>query len=133
MRTHCRGQRREETFENVLRNPLAFPAKPAISAEAQDLISKLLVKDPAGRLGTKAGAEEIKAHPWFEGVNWPLLRQQTPPYVPRKAAAQQQAQQQAQQPGGGFAPGAAAAGGSGKGSSVDSAGGAAGATAFDNY
>jgi serine/threonine protein kinase len=48
-----RGQRREETFENVLRNPLTFPAKPAISAEAQDLISKLLAKDPAQRLGTK--------------------------------------------------------------------------------
>jgi hypothetical protein len=37
----------------VLRNPLTFPAKPAISAEAQDLISKLLAKDPAQRLGTQ--------------------------------------------------------------------------------
>lgn len=39
------------------------------------------------QLGTHAGAEEIKSHPFFEGVNWALLRQQTPPYVPRKAAA----------------------------------------------
>lgn len=54
----CRGQRREETFENVLRNPLTFPSKPAISPEAQDLISKLLVKDPAQRLGT-----QVSAHP----------------------------------------------------------------------
>ncbi|KIY92675.1 hypothetical protein MNEG_15287, partial [Monoraphidium neglectum] len=38
-------------------------------------------------LGTRAGAEEIKAHPFFEGINWALLRQQTPPYVPRKTAA----------------------------------------------
>jgi hypothetical protein len=52
----CRGQRREETFENVLRNPLTFPSKPAISSEAQDLISKLLVKDPVQRLGTKVRA-----------------------------------------------------------------------------
>ncbi|KAI8463717.1 MAG: putative blue light receptor [Monoraphidium minutum] len=85
--TPFRGARREETFDNILRNPLAFPAKPAISAAAQDLISKLLIKDVAGRLGTRAGAEEIKAHPFFEGINWALLRQQVPPYVPRKAAA----------------------------------------------
>jgi hypothetical protein len=49
----CRGQRREETFENVLRNPLTFPSKPAISPEAQDLIGKLLIKDPLQRLGTQ--------------------------------------------------------------------------------
>jgi serine/threonine protein kinase len=49
----CRGQRREETFENVLRNPLTFPSKPAISSEAQDLIGKLLIKDPLQRLGTQ--------------------------------------------------------------------------------
>jgi hypothetical protein len=34
----------------------------------------LLVKDPAKRLGAATGAEEIKAHPWFENVNWALLR-----------------------------------------------------------
>jgi hypothetical protein len=39
------------------------------------------------QLGTKAGAEEIKSHPFFEGVNFALLRRQRPPYVPRSAAA----------------------------------------------
>lgn len=71
-----------------MRQPLAFPAKPVISPEAQDLITQLLVKDPAKRLGTRAGAEDIKKHPWFEGVNWALLRHQTPPYVPRPAQQQ---------------------------------------------
>lgn len=52
-----RGQRREETFENVLRSPLTFPSKPVISSEAQDLISKLLAKDPAQRLGTQVGGD----------------------------------------------------------------------------
>ena len=48
--TPFRGQRREETFENILRNPLAFPAKPAVSEAARDLITQLLVKDPAKRV-----------------------------------------------------------------------------------
>lgn len=116
--TPFRGQRREETFENVLRNPLTFPSKPAISAEAQDLIGKLLVKDPAQRLGTQAGAEEIKKHPWFDSIDWALLRHQQPPYVPRKAQQ---------------AAAAAAAGTGTKTGSVDSGGSAGAAGAFDNY
>lgn len=72
----------------MLRQPLSFPSKPVISPEAQDLITQLLIKDPAKRLGTKAGAEDIKKHPWFEGINWALLRHQIPPYVPRKAQQQ---------------------------------------------
>lgn len=85
--TPFRGARREETFENILRNSLPFMTKPVISDAARDLISKLLEKDPKERLGSMAGAEEIKAHPFFAGVNWALLRQQEAPYVPSKAAA----------------------------------------------
>jgi hypothetical protein len=63
-----RGARREETFENVLRNPLTFPAKPAISPQAQDLMRQLLVKDPAERLGSKTGrplhAAAVKGQGW---------------------------------------------------------------------
>nr|AML79589.1 putative LOV domain-containing protein [Asteromonas gracilis] len=80
--TPFRGMRRDETFDNVLNAPLKFPAKPSISPEAQDLISLLLVKDPSKRLGTRTGAEEIKAHPFFKSVNWALLRNEPPPYVP---------------------------------------------------
>lgn len=67
-----------------------FPAKPTVSPECQDLITQLLVKEPAKRLGTRAGAEEIKQHPFFKGINWALLRNEPPPYIPRrlsKAAA----------------------------------------------
>lgn len=52
--TTPRGARREETFDNILRNPLAFPPKPAISEAAQDLISKLLTKDAAQRVRAPA-------------------------------------------------------------------------------
>lgn len=50
----------------------------------QDLISQLLERDPAKRLGAHAGAEEIKAHPFYESINWALLRNTRPPYIPRR-------------------------------------------------
>lgn len=83
--TPFRGARRDETFENVIKAPLRFPSKPIISEEARDLIERLLVKDVAKRLGAKSGAEEIKAHPWFKGMNWALVRNEPPPYVPRRS------------------------------------------------
>lgn len=85
--TPFRGSRRDETFENILKCPLVFPQKPVVSPECQDLIRQLLVKDPAKRLGTKNGAEEVKAHSLFKGINWALLRNETPPYIPRKGGA----------------------------------------------
>jgi len=54
-----------------------------IRPRAQDVIAKLLLRDPAKRLGAHAGAEEIKAHPFFSGINWALLRNTQPPFVPR--------------------------------------------------
>ncbi|KXZ43472.1 hypothetical protein GPECTOR_89g492 [Gonium pectorale] len=84
--TPFRGARRDETFENIIKAPLRFPAKPAVSDECRDLIEKLLVKDVPRRLGTRAGANEIKAHPWFKSINWALLRNEAPPYVPRRAS-----------------------------------------------
>ncbi|XP_044512195.1 serine/threonine-protein kinase WAG1-like [Mangifera indica] len=50
-------------------------------AEARDLIEKLLVKDPWRRLGCARGATEIKRHPFFDGVKWPLIRNYKPPEV----------------------------------------------------
>ena len=82
--TPFRGARRDETFENIIRTPLRFPAKPVVSEACQDLITQLLTKDPAQRLGSKSGAEEIKAHAFFKGCNWALLRHEAPPYIPRR-------------------------------------------------
>uniref|UniRef100_A0A061R985 non-specific serine/threonine protein kinase n=1 Tax=Tetraselmis sp. GSL018 TaxID=582737 RepID=A0A061R985_9CHLO len=84
--TPFRGQRRDETFENVLRVPLAVPQKPAISPECKDFISQLLIKNPDKRLGSKRGAEDIKAHPWFKDIDWAMLRNAEPPFVPNNAA-----------------------------------------------
>lgn len=41
------------------------------------------MKEPQQRLGVKRGATEIKQHPFFEGVNWALIRCSTPPEIPR--------------------------------------------------
>jgi serine/threonine protein kinase len=49
--------------------------------EAKDLIEKLLVKDPRQRLGCTKGATDIKRHPFFYGIKWPLIRNYKPPEV----------------------------------------------------
>ena len=85
--TPFRGSRRDGTFDNVLKRPLTFPSTPQVSPEAKDLMKKLLEKVPGERIGATAGADEVKQHPWFDSVNWPLIRQQTPPYVPGRRSS----------------------------------------------
>nr|AML77131.1 putative LOV domain-containing protein [Hafniomonas reticulata] len=82
--TPFRGARRDETFDNILKLPLTFPAKPVVSDACKDLISQLLIKDQTKRLGAKMGAEDIKAHPFFKNISWQLLRNEQPPYIPKK-------------------------------------------------
>ena len=81
--TPFRGARRDDTFENITKRELVFPTTPNVSTEAKDLITKLLVRDPTKRLGVN-GADEIKQHPFFKDVNWALIRDRTPPFVPDK-------------------------------------------------
>ncbi|KAJ7979851.1 Non-specific serine/threonine protein kinase [Quillaja saponaria] len=63
------------------RTHLKFPEEAKISAEAKDLISKLLCNVDQ-RLGTK-GADEIKAHPWFKGIEWDKLYQMKAAFFPQ--------------------------------------------------
>ena len=72
-----------DTFFIVVVQPLRFPESPVVSFSARDLIRGLLVKEPQHRLAYKRGATEIKQHPFFEGVNWALIRCATPPDVPK--------------------------------------------------
>ncbi|GAA5966684.1 hypothetical protein JCM21900_005654, partial [Sporobolomyces salmonicolor] len=95
------------------RQSLRFPPKPRVSQEAQDLVLSLLcakedrlgsrstgrpnsvlqdrrsglvnVNAGAGAFAGVAndGAEEIKAHPWFKGIDWGTLHLQTPPFRPQ--------------------------------------------------
>ncbi|CAI8614819.1 unnamed protein product [Vicia faba] len=81
-RTPFKGYNNEETLANVVSQSLRFPDDPLVSFEAKDLIRGLLVKEPENRLGSERGAAEIKKHPFFEGLNWALIRCATPPELP---------------------------------------------------
>lgn len=59
-----------------------FSSEEHMSPTALDLIRKLL-SDFKERLGVN-GAEEIKAHPFFAGVNWENIREENAPNIPEK-------------------------------------------------
>ncbi|KAL2896624.1 Serine/threonine-protein kinase AGC1-7 [Bienertia sinuspersici] len=80
--TPFKGQGNRATLFNVVGQPLRFPDNPHVSMVARDLIRGLLVKEPHKRIAYKRGATEIKQHPFFEGVNWALVRSASPPHVP---------------------------------------------------
>ncbi|KAI5055741.1 hypothetical protein GOP47_0029262 [Adiantum capillus-veneris] len=82
-KTPFKGAGNRATLFNVIGQSLKFPEAPSISYQARDLIRGLLVKDPQHRLAYKRGATEIKQHPFFEGVNWALIRSMSPPHVPK--------------------------------------------------
>lgn len=50
----------------------------------KSLIRKLLIKDELRRLGSRAGASDVKAHPFFRSTSWALLRHSKPPIVPNQ-------------------------------------------------
>ncbi|WVR08425.1 hypothetical protein IAU60_005480 [Kwoniella sp. DSM 27419] len=99
---------RHVTRQKILnwRTTLKFPPKPRLSKDCTDLMVKLLC-EPEDRLGSTPlertsmlttsgkgstlrgikglgndGADLIKGHQWFAGVDWNNLHRQTPPYHP---------------------------------------------------
>ncbi|XAR71215.1 Non-specific serine/threonine protein kinase [Bertholletia excelsa] len=82
-KTPFKGNGNRETLFNVVGQNLKFPEGSTVSFAAKDLIRGLLVKDPQKRLGYKRGATEIKQHPFFESVNWALIRSNHPPEIPK--------------------------------------------------
>ncbi|XP_027343639.1 phototropin-1 isoform X1 [Abrus precatorius] len=79
--TPFRGKARQKTFANILHKDLKFPKSKPVSLHAKQLIYWLLHRDPKDRLGSHEGANEIKRHPFFRGVNWALVRSMKPPEV----------------------------------------------------
>lgn len=51
------------------------------------VIRKLLIKDEVRRLGSRAGASDVKNHPFFKPITWALLRHMKPPMIPHQGRA----------------------------------------------
>ncbi|KAK9278822.1 hypothetical protein L1049_028401 [Liquidambar formosana] len=74
-------------FDNILNRKIPWPGVPEeMSAEAQDLIDRLLTEDPHQRLGAK-GASEVKQHVFFKDINWDTLARQKAAFVPASESA----------------------------------------------
>ncbi|KAK0212878.1 kinase-like domain-containing protein [Desarmillaria ectypa] len=101
---------RHITRQKILnwKQTLRFPSRPRVSREAVDLMTQLLC-EPEDRLGSQAsasvsrpdslivqarrsgfmsvggnidGADHIKAHPWFRGIDWANIHRYQAPYLP---------------------------------------------------
>ena len=64
----------ERIFARILDRAIVWPRVPdEMSAAAHDLIDRLLCIDRTRRLGAHGGADEVKRHPFFRGVDWARL------------------------------------------------------------
>lgn len=55
-----------------------------MTPEAKDLIEKLLKLDENERI-TRNGSEELRSHPFFEGIDWKSLRTVSAPIIPQRS------------------------------------------------
>jgi len=88
--TPFKGKNRNSTFANILRDEVPFPDHqnaPQISNFCKAIIRKLLIKDEGRRLGSRAGASDVKTQPFFKTTQWALLRHMKPPMIPHQGRA----------------------------------------------
>jgi 3-phosphoinositide dependent protein kinase-1 len=80
--TPFKGRTILETYQNIRNNELKFD-KDNLDPMAKDLVARLLVKEPTLRIGAE-DFEELKRHPYFDGIDWDNLRNNPAPYNPVK-------------------------------------------------
>lgn len=88
--TPFKGKNRNATFASILRDEVNFPEhsnSQQTSALCKSLIRKLLIKDETKRLGARAGASDVKTHPFFRTTQWALIRHMKPPMIPHQGRA----------------------------------------------
>lgn len=73
-----------ETYRKIInwQESLIIPEDIHLSPEAESLIRSLLTSSDK-RLGRHGGADEIKQHPFFRGVDWELIRRVDAPFIPK--------------------------------------------------
>ncbi|ESZ98360.1 cAMP-dependent protein kinase catalytic subunit [Sclerotinia borealis F-4128] len=60
-----------EIYKQIVTKPVSFPAEPAVSSAAKDIIRQFCTVDRSHRLGNiSGGAARVKDHPFFLGVIW---------------------------------------------------------------
>ncbi len=73
---------RDEMYKRILMDPVSIPS--TLSQPLREFLAELLRKNPARRLGSKRGIEEIKEHIWCKDINWDryLAKKVDPPFKP---------------------------------------------------
>lgn len=88
--TPFKGKNRNATFASILRDEVSFPEHSGAQQTSnlcKSLIRKLLIKDETKRLGARAGASDVKTHPFFRQTQWALIRHMKPPMIPHQGRA----------------------------------------------
>ena len=75
----------DKMYDLIKYEEVSFPKDVYLSEEAKDIIRKLLAKEVTDRLGYKTGLEEVKKHPFFNGLDFDLIEQQKvpAPFIPQ--------------------------------------------------
>ncbi|KAJ7068423.1 hypothetical protein C8F01DRAFT_1118156 [Mycena amicta] len=73
----------EKVFENILSGHIEWHDEWVdFSPEARDFMARLMTLDPTTRLGVH-GADEVKAHPFFEGIDWNQVTTTEAAFIPQ--------------------------------------------------
>lgn len=73
-----------EVYSKVLAGRISFP--PSFDSVSKDIVRRLLIPDPAARFGCLLnGAEDVKRHKFFRGVDWGRMYAEAlhAPFVPK--------------------------------------------------
>lgn len=74
----------QQMYKNIAFGKVRFP-RDALSLEGRNFVKSLLNRNPKHRLGANGDAEELKAHAFFEDIDWVALckKKLIPPFKPK--------------------------------------------------